>query len=410
VPSLLTGVAELIEKALPLVSDDSLDAARMLSSYATALYMSKHDYDAAQRAFTRAEELARRHGERSLEVRVLVAAAGVDMYHTRFAEGAERAVRALELAQQEGDLVGMAAASMFGSSCLANAGDLERAEQCIRAGLEPAERLRDRTYRTRVGYLAAWVAWERGDFSAAREFCERGLTAAPGEARLLSTLAVVEAEAGNLDAAYAGVERLLAAWTAAGETDLGMALNGGYAGTVLALITQDADRAGTYAQVWHRVLSAPDVPEYYRQCAQTALGVIAVLRRDASSASERYLQLRASATGPHVYFMTVDRVLGLLARTMGDAQTAAGHFEDALAFCRKGGYRPELGWTCLDYAELLMDEPNSRLSSAISIPPPAAGGQERAPALLDEGLQIAQELGMRPLIERILGHRQILKA
>ena len=27
------------------------------------------------------------------------------------------------------------------------------------------------------------------------------------------------------------------------------------------------------------------------------------------------------------------------------------HFEDALAFCRKSGYRPELAWSCHDYAD-----------------------------------------------------------
>ena len=42
-----------------------------------------------------------------------------------------------------------------------------------------------------------------------------------------------------------------------------------------------------------------------------------------------------------------------------------------MAFCRKGGYRPELAWTCCDYAI---------------------------------------RLGMRPLMERVLSRREILKA
>ena len=42
----------------------------------------------------------------------------------------------------------------------------------------------------------------------------------------------------------------------------------------------------------------------------------------------------------------VDRVLGLLARTMENTAQAAAHFEDALAFCHRTGYRPELAWTC----------------------------------------------------------------
>ena len=52
-------------------------------------------------------------------------------------------------------------------------------------------------------------------------------------------------------------------------------------------------------------------------------------------------------------FITSDRLLGLLAQTTGNLDKAAEHFEDARAFCRKAGYRPELAWTCCDYAAAL---------------------------------------------------------
>ncbi len=86
------------------------------------------------------------------------------------------------------------------------------------------------------------------------------------------------------------------------------------------------------------------------------------------------------------------RVLGLLAETMGEPDRAAEHFEQALAFARKGGYRPELAWTCCDYADLLLKRS-------------APGDAERAAALLDQGLALAQEMGMRPLAERILSRQ-----
>ena len=89
--------------------------------------------------------------------------------------------------------------------------------------------------------------------------------------------------------------------------------------------------------------------------------------------------------------------MGLLAQTMGDSAKATEHFADALAFCRKGGYRPELAWTCCDYADTLLqrNEP---------------GDREKAMSLLDESLAISSELGMRPLMERVLSRRDILKA
>ena len=39
---------------------------------------------------------------------------------------------------------------------------------------------------------------------------------------------------------------------------------------------------------------------------------------------------------------------------MANYDSASEHFEDALAFCRKAGYRPELAWTCYDYADTLL--------------------------------------------------------
>ena len=40
---------------------------------------------------------------------------------------------------------------------------------------------------------------------------------------------------------------------------------------------------------------------------------------------------------------------------MANLDQAAEHFEHSLAFCRKAGYRPELAWTCCDYADLLLE-------------------------------------------------------
>ena len=93
----------------------------------------------------------------------------------------------------------------------------------------------------------------------------------------------------------------------------------------------------------------------------------------------------------------VDRLLGLLAQTMGKFDQAFKHFEDTLAFCRKADYRPELAWACCDYADTLLQRNNP-------------GDREKATALLDESLTITSQLGMRPLMERVLSRREILGA
>ncbi len=81
--------------------------------------------------------------------------------------------------------------------------------------------------------------------------------------------------------------------------------------------------------------------------------------------------------------------MGLLSQTMGNSGQAQTHFEDALVFCRNAGYRPELAWTCCDYADMLLERNNS-------------GDREKAMSLLDESLAISSGLGMRPLMERVL--------
>ena len=82
---------------------------------------------------------------------------------------------------------------------------------------------------------------------------------------------------------------------------------------------------------------------------------------------------------------------------MGNLDQAIAHFVDAQAFCRKAGFRPELAWTCCDYADTLKERD-------------AEGDRAEAIALLDESLAISSELGMRPLMERALSRREILKA
>ena len=77
---------------------------------------------------------------------------------------------------------------------------------------------------------------------------------------------------------------------------------------------------------------------------------------------------------------SVDRLLGLLSQTMGDLSQAATHFEDALAFCRKAGYRPELAWTCCDYADMLRQRD-------------AQGYRAKAITLLDEALAMVADVG-----------------
>ncbi len=164
------------------------------------------------------------------------------------------------------------------------------------------------------------------------------------------------------------------------------------------MVAQISDNAEwlTVAQARaERVLSA-EVGFYSTTMARVGLALIAVQRNDVAAAEDQYAAL-APVPGIMVFYVSTDRVLGLLSVTLGWLDQASAHFEDALAFNRRAGYRPDLAWTCCDYADTLLqrNEP---------------GDREKAMTLLDESLAISSELGMRPLMERVLSRREILKA
>jgi DNA-binding CsgD family transcriptional regulator len=80
----------------------------------------------------------------------------------------------------------------------------------------------------------------------------------------------------------------------------------------------------------------------------------------------------------------MDRVRALCAAALGREEEARAYFQSAYEFCRKAGYRPELAWTCYDWA---------------------CFEKECAPRLLEEAASIASELGMKPLAARIQRQR-----
>ena len=128
------------------------------------------------------------------------------------------------------------------------------------------------------------------------------------------------------------------------------------------------------------------------------LALIAIQRNDMSAAKRLYRALEPERNTASIFIpLTIDRLLGLLAVTFGHVDTALAHFEDGLAFCERAGYRPEHAWTASDYAEALL---------ARNTP----GDRDKAVALQDVALETTRDLGMRPLMERILARREILKA
>ena len=216
-------------------------------------------------------------------------------------------------------------------------------------------------------------------------------------ARILAPKALAHYEVGEVEEAETYIGRLVELGVSGGAvaTWRGVSLP-----TALALasrITGSVEETDSAEDLARTVLSTPVVAPLFAVLARVALALVAVERRDSEAAEEQYPELQGHRGTLLSDALAADRLLGLLAHTMGKLDDAAAHFEDALAFCRKAGYRPELAWSCRDYADMLRERN-------------APGDQAKATALLDESLTISRELGMRPLMERVLSRREILGA
>jgi len=122
----------------------------------------------------------------------------------------------------------------------------------------------------------------------------------------------------------------------------------------------------------------------FRSLAKIGRSLLALRERNGSECLTALKHLQPLGDLMFVPFLMTDRVRGLLAHAGGLFDRASADFENALSFCRRAVYRPELAWTCYDYARLLLER---------------SGRSERkkASALLAEANCIASELGMHPL-------------
>jgi ATP/maltotriose-dependent transcriptional regulator MalT len=385
----IPGVAELLIRALTLVPDDSHEAGRLLSRYGG---MDGFQPDLGrEEALDRALTIARREGDTGLETRTLIYTGRLARRHCRYQEGLNMFQRATGLARRIDDLRSEVFALYWAGLAQSNLGDLGGMRLTAAAGLHAAERLHERPWLAVSLWNSQMAAKLAGDWQAARDFGDRGLMVSPQECRLLYTQVLVDYEVGDFVQAEASLEMLQDVMR---QTDPGANAEYSFMACLVpmvAWIAGKSDRLDVAREAAQAVLSPAHAGagSEFIQFAQIGLGLMAVLGGDAEAAQEQYATFE-SLPGVMVTLggMANDRLLGLLSQTMGNPDQAVAHFEDSLTFCRKAGYRPELAWTCHDYANLLLERHGG-------------GDVIKAVSLLEESLTVSSELGMRPLAERV---------
>ncbi|MFQ6029569.1 MAG: hypothetical protein ACE5Q6_19000, partial [Dehalococcoidia bacterium] len=399
-----TGMTRIIQQALTLVVPGSLAEGRLLANYGYELGRTEANYAAAQEVLNRALAIARDAGDAGLQQNILNSSADLDFYQFRLEESSNKNLEAIELAVRAGDTYNEFRARRNATRALMIMGAGTLAQSQAAAYLSLGERLRDQVVLFAALHANSIVACVRGDWSKGRQLDSDALAVASQDPGALANLAMLEYETGNFSQGEIYLERLLELIAQAPPGPriefLWPALSIPYA----ARISGESARLSEAAEAARIILSSPSASLLFTVVARCGLGLQAIIQGNAPAAAEQYTALEVVQGILAPFHIAGDRMLGLLAHTMGELDRATNHFEDSLTFCRKAGYRPQLAWTCCDYADTLLQRAST--SSAQAHP----GDRERAMSLLDESLAISTELGMRPLMERVLSRRDILKA
>ena len=417
IPGYVTGIGQLIKRALALVPPDSLQAGRLQASYSRVKGLEEGDYEAACQAYDVALAIARQNSDASLELQTLSFACDVDGFHMRWPKALENGLRAVELASRIDNPRAELLAHVWCFVPLAIGGNLKEAASHSAAMLPLAARLRHHYYWARAYFAASLASSLAGDFNTAREYCDRGLATAPKDSRLLYARALLEYELGNYDEGDAYLERCL---EVASQSSPGPNLERSILAVIIPMvirITGISEHAGIAEESNRVILASSTSTPVVTAFGRIGSSLLSTYRRDFDTAAIQYTALAGSRDVElsWIFGFPAGRLLGLLAQAAGQVDEAAAHFEDCLIFCRKGGFKPALAWTCYDYADALLNPSTSAAPSRLS-----ASGRSTAQAkeksrikamfLLDEALTISSGLSMRPLTDRVVALQELAAA
>ena len=378
---------DLVGPAVEMAPSDSPDAARLLSVYGRVLGLEEGRYDEGQEAFDRALVIAEHTGDVSLEMGALANSANVHFFHARQQEALQTSLRAIVLSHQMDDPKTEVAARYVAVVALRRTGNLQDAARHASAMRDLSEKIRDHFWLYQANWASEMVCATMGDWQGARNFSDGGMAISPRAPTLLSTRVILEYELGQFDEGSQFLVRLLD--TADTFPNWPIYWHAAVAHVVpyIALITGVPYRFDIAEKAAETVVSSPKAIPHFSLTAQTGLALMAVMQGD-RPACERWYALFLSVEHYLFYPLVRGRLLGLLAQGASDLDKAVEHFEDALVFCRTLGVRPELAWTCHDWAEALLLRDRS-------------GDHQKAKSMLEEALAISTELGMRPLMGRV---------
>ena len=383
-----SGADVLLRDSLQHAAENSPEKARILALLGHVTYFQAGSEEEASQALDESLKLANNLNDKPVQALVLAVQSEMSARNLNFDDARSKSDQAINLAAQVGDsnsatLAFETAANLNWTTC-----DLE-ADTRLRALKDRllADGLRLSTDAVDMGPFFA--NWFRGNSSEVRNYFDHAREnnlPFPQTLEALYLLELGEGEKGReqLDNVvhYADAEE---------NPVLGHFVQGMAWGSFLLGTTQ-------YAELARRMLPHAQRSDMYGNTELVTIpmaeAIIAVVLGDEELAAQADEKLRE--VPQLVSFMhTTSRVKGLVARMIGNGEKARRHFQDAIDFCESRGMKPELAWSYSDMSELVRD-----------IDDDAAASQQ----LVENALAIANDIGMKPLINRILARREILKA
>ncbi len=372
------GTSRMTARALELAQPGTLLHAKLLCQHGRCLHQEKGDVEGSRAALEKAGTLARELGDEVLELRARYAVheAGERRSIDSMEADLERA-RSLRQPILEQQVI----ERLFLESL--EQGDLRTFDKHLQAAVELDRKVPsypgNSVYRHGVEYLSLKGRWEEarhlisqvegsayhgllgdilagglehrlGDFEAARKSYER----------------VIE----RVRPFHSGLASLARAWT--------------------RLMAYESGQA-EHAELGDRIMRRARDVDVWRHGAAPMLavsaGLQAVVTADTREAARQYEALSGCDRGVLAYVIAPERVLGLLALTVGDVDRALGHFERTVEVMRKIGAFLELAWACFENAVTLLRK--------------GPANAEKARRLLDEAAQLASRLGLKQLAKRV---------
>ncbi len=382
------GMSDMYQQAIAITPKNSSFRGRLLSNLALFKSMELGIIDIT--AAAEAVAIARADNDNDQLLNALTAQLLAQHMEFSVDETNKILSEVIQLADRSEDLSLKLAAYDYTALHLTSIGLPLEAESVCDNGVQAANRLRS-------NHALAWAYSNRaqlrsnlGDWHGATDDIRAALAVSPDEPRALVVQIAVANELGDIESLKENAEKLKHTFN----------FHMMFAGTFAHIYRThgiDYDMEETLRMVEHSITSV-NMEREVKTLRKLQACHLAVSLNDAASASRHFHSIeKHSDTFWNRLGSGYYRVAGLANALMGNPDEAADYYEKSIEFGETSGYRPEMAWTCADYSDFLLDRN-------------APGDRENATELQDEAIAIATELGMKPLLERVLAKREILKA